>query len=301
MRLKRPILVGRGPWAQKLMAALPVGVQPTICGKMTALDMIQHARERGNDSVIVASALESHAELLVAASLQKLPVFCEKPMCASIGEAEHLEECWKKAGNPLFICDFTHLWSTGFEFAWARYRSTSGALRSKSGDVVPTPNFLARFGGPVRRSDCHPFWDYGSHAIAMALLLGIDLRGLKFTSMPVLQQWTAENDKVTIVVNVGDETCREATVQLGNPGDLLFKYTEGTWTFKDRDASGDDKIFGLDNMADLPLQRALRRFFTLKESDFRPNLVREGMGLPVQVTRVLETLCSSKSEEENAA
>lgn len=244
------------------------------------------AQARGNDSVIIASSLPSHYELTVAALDRKLPVFVEKPMVKSVADAEEVARRWERAGQPLFLCDFTHLWSRGFEFAWARYRSTSGSIRGADGNLKPTPHFHASFGGPgPKRVDCHPVWDYGAHAIAIALLLGIDLKGLKL-SENVPNWWVLQNAHAEISI-CPDLTEKRAVVELED----IVLYKDGIWYF-DREPDG-HYANTIENQKDMPLQRVLNRF--LNGGTQLSGLVREGVGLPTQVTRVLESVCSSAS------
>src|SRR5574338_488642 len=121
--LTRPLLIGRGPWAQKVYAAMPRGVFPTITGAITAEDCIKEARNRGNDSFIIASRTDSHFELLKLALPMKLPIFCEKPMTMSYGDAQWVEQIWETVGRPPFMCNFVHLYTAGFGYVWPRFMS----------------------------------------------------------------------------------------------------------------------------------------------------------------------------------
>lgn len=283
--LTRPLLIGRGPWAQKVYTALPPGVQASISGSITARECLSEARNRGNDCVIIASRTDTHCELLKAAFAQQLPVFCEKPMVMSTMEAEAVEFAWRAAGEPPFLCDFVHLWTSGFEFAWPRFKSVDGWIRSFT-QPLATPKFYAHLGGEVRRKDIHPVWDYGCHAIAMALMLGVDCRGLTMGGA-YGDQWVIENEHVEIWVNVNLGTDKRFEVQLGD----VFTYRDGKWTFPS--SSGDREYT---NKESPPLQRALKWFLNTNKDAWRsstPN--RDGMWLPVQVTRVLDSICSSAS------
>ncbi|TAL42392.1 MAG: hypothetical protein EPN91_08410 [Salinibacterium sp.] len=282
----RPLLIGRGPWAQKLCAALPPGVQPTIDGHITCKESIREARVRGNDCIIIATSANSHYELLMLALEQKLPVFCEKPMVLRVRDAERVEKAWDAADRPPFLCDFVHLWSHGFEYAWRRF-TAQGGLMNVGGELRPTPKFTAEFSGPVRRKDAHPVWDYGCHAIAMALMLGYDCRGLALSSGPG-DRWLLENEHVEVIVNTNSDAEKRACVKL----EKVFLYDGETWDFYR--ATGRDQPFK--NSDAPPLQRALTWFLSPNRDVWRVHpRSRVGLWLPVQVTRVLESICSPES------
>ena len=288
--LTRPLLVGRGAWAQKIYAALPPGVQATISGSITARECLEYAKERGNDSVIIASRTDSHAELLKLAFTAKLPVFCEKPLCMSTHEAEACAAAWRAAGEPPFLCDFVHLWSLGFDYAWPRFKVNMVS------SAAPPPRLTCVFGGNVQRKDIHPVWDYGCHGVAMALMLGYDLRGMTLERCgDCSNEWTLHNEHVSIHVHA---TPTDAPL----PGKMarvfmhgVFEYGETVdgasagWHFKDGERT-------YKNSDSPPLQRALKWFCNTNKDAWRSSSPgRDGMWLPLQVTRVLESVCSSKS------
>lgn len=300
--LTRPLLIGRGPWAQKLYTALPPGVNATISGSMTCMEDIREARARGNDCVIIASRTDSHCELLKAAFAAQLPVFCEKPMVLSTHEAAAVEFHWRAAGEPPFLCDFVHLWTVGFDYAWPRYRLHDGAITVGAGNI-PAPKLVCVFGGDVQREDIHPVWDYGCHGVAMALMLGYNLQGLTMSRCEDCEhEWTLHNENVRIHVHAYPN---------GNilPGKMaravmadVFQYSEDSdgpgragWLFYGDGGSLDGSTKYL-NSDSPPLQRALKFFLNPDKSAWRSSTPsRDGMWLPMQVTRVLEAVCPPNS------
>ena len=263
----------------------------TIDGRITCKESIREARARGNDSVIIASSASSHYELLMLALENKLPIFCEKPMVLSVEQAADVELAWIQADRPPFLCDFVHLWSRGFEYAWPRYKARSGVV-NVNGELLPTPKFGAVFGGNVRRKDVHPVWDYGAHPISMALMLGVDLRGLKCEPcVDCDSEWNLSNEHCSIHVRAGPFDSplpqKYARAWLGN----LFALEDGTWNFPRREPV---QVFHNDD--DPPLQRALNWFVNSSHGAWQSaSVVRDGVLLPVQVTNILESCCPSES------
>lgn len=276
MPLAKPLLVGRGPWAQKIYVALlnDLKVVPTLSGAITAHDCIREAKARGNDCVIIASKSDSHFDLLMEALKHELPVFCEKPMVLNASEAETAYHAWLDHGRPSFLCDFVHLWSRGFEYAWQYvHRPAFGSMTK----------FHAILSGDVRRKDVHPVWDYACHAIAMAAMFGVDLRELTLNG-GYGDQWFLENEHCEIIVDVNKGNTKKTEFGVND----VFDCKNGTWTFPHGPQGG----HVIRNADDPPLQRVLKCFL---DDGAIPAPVRTGMGLPVRVTGILESLCPSKS------
>lgn len=274
----RPLLIGRGPWAQKVAAALgEMRVEYTLVGKMMAADAIWNARKRGNDSIIIASATSSHGELLEMAMRLNLPVFCEKPLVSSVYEMRRVQETHQIAGCPLVLCNYVHAWTEGFEHLWNECKGIAAA------PPWPPPRFTATFGGDVQHADCHPVWDYGCHPLAMAVMLGVNVENLKLKLEAGRLTWRLSNEHVSIDIHAGPQTTKAAHVALGD----WCTYDNGLWqfshgaSFKNSDAP--------------PLQRALKDFFEKVEREDPIDSVpgRYGLEVSAKVISILESLCPS--------
>jgi len=268
-----------------------MNVQPTLCGAITAEDCIIHARERGNDCVIIASKTSSHEGLLRLALAHRLPTFCEKPMVTSVKEALDIEKLWGFADHPPFLCDFVHLWGVGFDYAWPRFRALNGNVLDGAGTRIPMPEFGAVFGGNIQRKDLHPVWDYGCHGIALALMLNVDLHGLKCEPCECENEWTLYNDhaKIHVSAHPADSVLphKYARAWLGD----LFALEDGVWNFPRAKAERTYKY-----AEQPPLQRALKWFLNTSDGAWKSHgHNRDGMWLPRRVTEVLESVCSPES------
>jgi myo-inositol 2-dehydrogenase / D-chiro-inositol 1-dehydrogenase len=111
----------------------------------------------GVDGLVIATATQAHADLIVAGVRAGLPVFCEKPVALDISENRRVLEEVRAAGTQVQI---------GFQRRFDRgYRAARDALRNGSvgevqrvhvvtGDQAPPPaEFIAASGGIFR--DCH--------------------------------------------------------------------------------------------------------------------------------------------------
>lgn len=111
----------------------------------------------GVDALVIASATDSHAELIIAGARAGLPVFCEKPVAFDIGENRHVAQVVAEAGIEVQV---------GFQRRFdAGYRAAREALQEGrlgdlhrvhlvTGDEKPPPaSYIPTSGGLFR--DCH--------------------------------------------------------------------------------------------------------------------------------------------------
>lgn len=265
-KLKQPLLIGRGPWGRTIERTLKaLGATPLIAGK----DAIEYLKAGLPmvDSIIIATPVSTHWELLRFARDTELPVFVEKPIVTSVEQKRYLQQLWYPS-QPI-LTDFTYCWSAGFEALMNETRSRTGT------------KFIidACFGGDVVHSDCHPVWDYGSHIVALMLLLGADDFELKNLKMkpPRDGKYVLDGPHYTVTVHVGEEVnkLRRLTVKTGY-GDDVGSLRGTSWKVG-------SKYY--DDGNNPPLTRALSSFLKLENT----NDARWGLELPSRVTTILET------------
>lgn len=148
----RLALVGAGKWGQNyIRAALDSGVAEVT-------DLVGRADRitRDVDAVVIATPPWAHLERCAEALALGLPVLVEKPATLSLVDAQGLEAL-EAVSDAFVLVGHQHLFAEGYE-----------ALRAQG-----TPQTAyAEFCGPVRR-DYPEEWDYGAHAVACLLGLGM--------------------------------------------------------------------------------------------------------------------------------
>ena len=110
------------------------------------------------DAVIIASSADSHYWLARELMRKKIPIVIEKPMCLRASHARHLVDVGL-VHDAIAFTDHTRLYSP----AWREFRDK--ALEDEIQSV------RAEAGGPCKLD---PWWDWGSHLVAMCLDLGFD-------------------------------------------------------------------------------------------------------------------------------
>lgn len=146
--VERLVLVDAVP-ARAAEAAQELG-----CQSVATVDDLLAA---GVDALVVASATDSHAELILAGAQAGLPVFCEKPIALDAADTLKVVEEVRRTGATVQI---------GFQRRFDRgYGAARDALRSgRLGDVhrvhvvtgdekPPPPSYIPTSGGLYR--DCH--------------------------------------------------------------------------------------------------------------------------------------------------
>ena len=113
------------------------------------------------DAVAIATPASLHAVMALAALDHDLPVFIEKPMATSLGDAERIRDAAARKKLPVVV-DHIHLFNPAWRELTRRIHEL-GVLREAESE--------AGNAGPFR-ADITPLWDWGAHDIAMAIDLG---------------------------------------------------------------------------------------------------------------------------------
>ncbi len=113
------------------------------------------------DAVVIASSTESHAEFLILAAQQGLPVFCEKPIALDLAATDRAIAAVEAAGIPVQM-GFNHRFDAGFEAARkAVADGTVGTLMLVVGhhhDHRPPPeDYVPGSGGQFKDQLIHDF------------------------------------------------------------------------------------------------------------------------------------------------
>lgn len=109
------------------------------------------------DALIVATPASTHYEIARACIEARKPALIEKPLCMDVREAHELLD-GALARNAALYVGYIDLHNPAF-------RHMQEIIRS---DMPERAEIRLTGFGPVR-TDCSPLWDYGPHAIAMAL------------------------------------------------------------------------------------------------------------------------------------
>jgi hypothetical protein len=144
-------LIGCGKWGRNyIRTAEELGHSIKVIGRGEAME--------GVDAIVIATHPSASPGLAVEAIHAGYPVLVEKPAGLSVEEAERIASAARLARyEPLVLIGHQHLFAEGYE-----------ALRCQG-----VPSFaVATFCGPVER-DYSATWDYGAHAVAALLGLGV--------------------------------------------------------------------------------------------------------------------------------
>lgn len=272
-------LVGFGKWAQNIIRALPPGVEITavVSGRKDlpaapkVYPRITDVPFESLDGVIIANEASMHHTALVLARMMSpnIPVFVEKPFMMSTDWPlikEHLE------GKTLLV-DHTQLFNQNL------------IDLKKDLDGVPPADIhgVDRGPGPVR-ADCNPLWDYGPHAVSVALYL----TGFPFPGgVHVRDAWLDMNEhgaSVDFELQLGAKT--RASFSIGNNA------LEKTRHCSVRSLGGVRRTWeGMVACPVPPLTAALAAFCSAVEAGHAPeDDVRFGWALPLEVTRILASI-----------
>lgn len=149
----RLALVGYGRWGRHYVTAARESGEAEVAAIVKRGESIPYAV----DAVVIATHPSVSPGLCVRALATGKPVMLEKPAGLSLEDAERIQ-CAEAVSGKFVLVNHQHLFADQYE----RIRSLGAPRRA-----------IAVFSGPIQR-DYPPEWDYGSHAVACLLGLGID-------------------------------------------------------------------------------------------------------------------------------
>ena len=129
------------------------------------------------DGVIIATPAETHYQIAFDLIDQGIPVVIEKPVCMSSSEARSLLYLAEEDG--IVFTGHTRLYSP----LWRAYKAQMPKGATKA---------VCEAGGPCK---IDPWWDWGSHLVAMCIDLGLD---------PAECEYNISSDRKPIKITVGD-------------------------------------------------------------------------------------------------
>ena len=157
-------IVGRGRWGQTLERVFKEDprVERVVMRGRSWEDLLD-SRLSG---VVVACQAAHHVEVARPFLEAGIPLFIEKPLALNRADAESLAEMAALRPRVPILVDHLMLFSE----LYSRIRDHAHAAVARG---VTLERMAIVWSGDKKREDVSPLWDYGSHAVAMALdLLG---------------------------------------------------------------------------------------------------------------------------------
>jgi hypothetical protein len=158
---------------------------------------------------IIASPPATHRDLCLRAFAAGLPVLCEKPLALTYEDCRDILDAADKTGLPLLV-GHTHLFSEAFE----------GLPRGERKTMI-------RIGGPRPGHDYSALFDWGSHAVAMALALSDYRQPLWWKVWPN----SADAWDIAIQYRNGEQTIRigtERVLSVESEGGVIYTGQESS-------------------------------------------------------------------------
>ena len=165
----------------------PVMVEPEVSPDYF-LDLDHFFREELS-GCIIATPPASHRELAIRAIEAGIPVLVEKPLALNWEDCSAIIDAAENRGVPLLV-GHIHLFHRAFEI-----------LHQK------THTLTIRIGGPRGDHDYSALFDWGSHAVAMALQLADSRHPISW------KVWPDSHDTWDIALNYRD---RHQVIQIGS-------------------------------------------------------------------------------------
>lgn len=268
-------VIGRGKWGRNILASIPKNARISwVCdskgihvypqGDEVDVQRLpgdwRQALDRADiDAVVVATPASLHEEMACEVLRRGLPLFLEKPAALSLSGIDRIDRAWEDAGRPALLVDHTYLFHPSYERLYALAR----------GVVI---GGIAVFGGPMpERSDCPLLWDWGPHAVAALVDLGIERASRSWN----VGLWPANHRFISVGLR-GGETLE------WNGGEVIRHSVSGSHAEIPLHLS----VMLRDGESPEPLARALALFVNAVQRDPTARADRRlGPHLAVEVTR----------------
>lgn len=236
-------VVGTGPWGRVLAReATALGHDVEIRGR-------SEIREGRPDAALIAVPPFAQAAFAYWFLEDRVPVWLEKPVALKVAEARAIRD-YAKHHDTRVAVDFCRLLAPSWQ-AWKR-GGPQGHVAVSVGGLTPTRNWPVA--DPV-------LWDYGPHAAAYLLDLGVDPGNVR----------RVERDPSTTVVDFDN-----ATLRVSNR-----RASKQAFVVRTGEADGEADVYAYNADAERPLRDALDRFF---RGDVPPEL---SIDMGVRVTELL--------------
>lgn len=154
----RLALVGAGAWGLNYVRAAEEAGNARVERVLSRFSGPSERWFEDVDAVVVATPPQVSVNVAGLALLRGLPVLVEKPAGLSLADAERLAHVERETGGMVLV-GHQHLFSTGVE----RLRREAEKHLRVEGEVC--------FGGPGPVRDYPALWDYGPHAVSIAVSL----------------------------------------------------------------------------------------------------------------------------------
>ena len=163
-------VIGRGYWGDTY--ARTIGDMGISCWQ------IGRGEIPPADGVIIATPAATHYSIALDLIESNIPIIIEKPVCLNTSDARTLLFVAKLLGGIVFT-GHTRLYSP----LWRAYKANMPKGARKA---------VCEAGGPCKLD---PWWDWGSHLVAMCIDLGLD---------PAECEYHISSDRRSIKITVGD-------------------------------------------------------------------------------------------------
>ena len=130
------------------------------------------------DGIIIATPAATHYSIAFGLIERGIPVIIEKPVCLNTWDAQNLIHLAELCDGIVFV-GHTRLYSP----LWRAYKAKMPKGSRKA---------VCEAGGPCKLD---PWWDWGSHLVAMCIDLGLD---------PAECEYNISSDRKPIKITVGD-------------------------------------------------------------------------------------------------
>ncbi len=158
--MKKPLriaVIGQGRWGTRITSTLRTLASCEVAYQVTH-DYETLLTKNDIDGIVIATPAATHGKIASAFIKKGLPLFIEKPLTASLKEAQELARLAKKYHSPIFV---GHI---------HRYNSAYIALKAHVKKIAPIRMIMAEgmSNGPFR-SDVSVLWDWAPHDLYLML------------------------------------------------------------------------------------------------------------------------------------
>jgi hypothetical protein len=157
---KQLLVIGSGPWPQKIKAILNANNHQVKINSIGARDFLSidtnNIKSYVNDQIVwIATIPTTQIEILNKIKLQSNKVIIEKPFATDSKDLKNLINLVKNSKNTLFLSE-----------PW-RYSKTWESIKNKVTDQNLIQSIVIYRGGPNIRTYINPVWDWIQHDLGL--------------------------------------------------------------------------------------------------------------------------------------